>query len=198
LRIKTTEAMVHYIRENAHLGSKIIAQNLELPLQKIINIAFAERISLRKKNCKNGRPMNAAILKKTSKKKVKVNLSFESPHYKLWLAANPEKRVLGTMYWKNRRKEVLQRDGYICAYCGGVANSVDHVIPRSAGGDHSLANLVASCLPCNGRKGNMQEHAFLARKSAPPVFLDSSLPKTVQIVPESPFDRPESIQTNAD
>lgn len=52
------------------------------------------------------------------------------------------------------RKGVLRRDERRCGYCGGHANTVDHVLPHSRGGAMSWDNLVAACLKCNGRKGN--------------------------------------------
>lgn len=52
------------------------------------------------------------------------------------------------------RAGVLKRDGFVCAYCGGHADTVDHVLPRSRGGGDSWFNLVAACRPCNGRKGD--------------------------------------------
>ncbi|WP_418277658.1 HNH endonuclease [Isoptericola jiangsuensis] len=48
---------------------------------------------------------------------------------------------------------VKRRDG-ACAYCGGPAQTVDHVVPRSRGGDSSWLNLVAACEPCNHRKAD--------------------------------------------
>lgn len=51
------------------------------------------------------------------------------------------------------RKGVLRRDGHRCAYCLRHANTVDHVLPKSRGGQNSWANLVAACRPCNDRKG---------------------------------------------
>lgn len=57
--------------------------------------------------------------------------------------------------WRPFREDVLQRDGYRCVYClaTGVALELDHVIPKSRGGEHSLANLVAACKSCNSSKG---------------------------------------------
>ena len=57
---------------------------------------------------------------------------------------------------KITRKAVLARDAYTCQYCGHQANglTVDHVIPRSRGGSSEWENIVASCAPCNRRKGN--------------------------------------------
>ena len=54
------------------------------------------------------------------------------------------------------RKAVLARDGWTCQYCGSDKPSltVDHVIPRSRGGESVWENIVASCAPCNRRKGN--------------------------------------------
>ncbi len=52
------------------------------------------------------------------------------------------------------RRGVLRRDGHRCCYCGRSASTVDHVLPRSRGGQDTWENLVAACLPCNGRKGD--------------------------------------------
>ncbi|MCS7153928.1 MAG: HNH endonuclease [Bacteroidia bacterium] len=53
------------------------------------------------------------------------------------------------------RENIFRRDGYRCAYCGATHNlTIDHVIPRSQGGDDSWENLVTACEPCNHRKGN--------------------------------------------
>ena len=50
------------------------------------------------------------------------------------------------------RRAVLMRDGYRCEYCGGTAESVDHVVPRSKGGRHTWDNVVAACRRCNSHK----------------------------------------------
>ena len=56
---------------------------------------------------------------------------------------------------KITRRAVFARDDWTCQYCGSRSNlTVDHVIPRSKGGSSSWENIVASCAPCNRRKGN--------------------------------------------
>lgn len=50
------------------------------------------------------------------------------------------------------RRSVLARDGHRCQYCGRRAETVDHVVPRSRGGLHEWANVVAACRPCNAAK----------------------------------------------
>ncbi len=50
------------------------------------------------------------------------------------------------------RRGIFARDDQRCQYCGAAAESIDHVIPRSRGGQHSWDNVVAACRPCNVRK----------------------------------------------
>ena len=52
------------------------------------------------------------------------------------------------------RAGLMFRDRYRCAYCGGRADTIDHVVPRSRGGAHSWQNCVASCAKCNHRKAD--------------------------------------------
>jgi 5-methylcytosine-specific restriction endonuclease McrA len=52
------------------------------------------------------------------------------------------------------RRAVLDRDGHRCAYCGARADTIDHVRPRSRGGQHVWTNVVAACARCNHRKGD--------------------------------------------
>lgn len=56
---------------------------------------------------------------------------------------------------KITRRAVFARDEWTCQYCGARSNlTVDHVVPRSKGGASNWENIVASCAPCNRRKGN--------------------------------------------
>ncbi len=52
------------------------------------------------------------------------------------------------------RRAVFARDEWTCQYCGAPAENVDHVIPRSRGGEHIWENVVAACRRCNSRKEN--------------------------------------------
>lgn len=56
------------------------------------------------------------------------------------------------------RRAIFARDGGRCVYCGGVATSVDHVIPRSRGGQHVWENVVAACRRCNHTKSDRHIH----------------------------------------
>jgi 5-methylcytosine-specific restriction endonuclease McrA len=52
------------------------------------------------------------------------------------------------------RRAVFARDRWSCQYCAAAAENLDHVIPRSRGGEHVWENVVAACRRCNARKGN--------------------------------------------
>ncbi len=51
------------------------------------------------------------------------------------------------------RRAIFLRDGHACQYCTRPAENVDHVVPRSQGGEHVWENVVASCRRCNSKKG---------------------------------------------
>jgi 5-methylcytosine-specific restriction endonuclease McrA len=86
---------------------------------------------------------------------------------------------------KITRKAVLARDAWTCQYCGSERSglTVDHVIPRSRGGESVWENIVASCAPCNRRKGNrlpreIHMHPRTApRPPGPNVFIRVAAPK---------------------
>ncbi|MFZ5878252.1 MAG: HNH endonuclease [Chloroflexota bacterium] len=71
---------------------------------------------------------------------------------------------------KLTRREVFRRDNYTCQYCGrrDVGLTVDHVMPRHLGGEHTWTNVVAACPSCNHRKGGRKlEEAHMALPHPP-------------------------------
>lgn len=52
------------------------------------------------------------------------------------------------------RRAIFARDGGRCVYCAATATSIDHVVPRSRGGDHSWENVVSACHRCNHLKAD--------------------------------------------
>lgn len=52
------------------------------------------------------------------------------------------------------RQRVFDLDGGWCHYCGERASTLDHIVPRSAGGPSCQWNLVGSCSPCNSIKSS--------------------------------------------
>ena len=57
-----------------------------------------------------------------------------------------------------KRLRIYMRDKFRCQYCGDKKNAseltLDHILPRSRGGDNSPVNIVTACIACNNRKSN--------------------------------------------
>src|SRR5688572_9228165 len=70
---------------------------------------------------------------------------------------------LRTARWRKLRLWILNRDQWVCGYCGGDANTVDHRVRREDGGPmFDPENLVACCGPCqneNLRRVFLRRHA---------------------------------------
>ena len=70
------------------------------------------------------------------------------------------------------RAMIYKRDNNKCQYCGATRSlTIDHVIPRSKGGEDSWDNLVVACASCNVKKGDKlleQTNMKLARKPFTP------------------------------
>lgn len=68
------------------------------------------------------------------------------------------------------RRAIFARDGWCCQYCGAADRqlTVDHVVPRTRGGQNTWENLVAACKRCNNRKGGRTaEQAGMTLKKRP-------------------------------
>ena len=94
-------------------------------------------------------------------------------------------RVPRAVQRKISRRALFARDGWRCVYCGTTSGrlTLDHVVPRSRGGDSVWENVVTSCAPCNLRKGNRsleEARMTLGRPPRPPqpvLFIRLAAPK---------------------
>ena len=97
-------------------------------------------------------------------------------------------RVPRTLQRKISRRALFARDGWRCMYCGTTASklTLDHVVPRSRGGDSVWENVVTSCAPCNLRKGDrLVEEVGLTMRvhptpPSPSLFIQLAAPKIPQ------------------
>ncbi len=74
---------------------------------------------------------------------------------------------------KFNRRNIFARDGNRCQYCGKrfatSELSLDHVVPRSQGGQATWENIVCACLKCNVRKGGRTPREAAMRLTREPV-----------------------------
>ncbi len=97
-------------------------------------------------------------------------------------------RVPRAVKRKISRRALFARDGHRCQYCGSSGRlTLDHVVPRSRGGDSVWENVVTSCAPCNLRKGDrlLEESGLhLQRPPRPPhavLFIHLATPTIPQV-----------------
>jgi 5-methylcytosine-specific restriction endonuclease McrA len=76
---------------------------------------------------------------------------------------------------KFNRRNIFARDNNLCQYCGKKFPtpelSLDHVVPRSQGGQSTWDNVVCACVECNVKKGGRtpkQAHMHLVKKPEKP------------------------------
>lgn len=84
------------------------------------------------------------------------------------------------------RQRIFKRDNFRCAYCDSQKNlTIDHILPKSRGGDNSWINLITCCRNCNRYKDNKTpEEAGLKLKIKPyepSIFSDVINPNISQI-----------------
>lgn len=86
-----------------------------------------------------------------------------------WRAKNPERSrasAKAQTYKRRSRLREMPKDftaqsvrglfeyfGGRCAYCLGMATTIDHIEPLALGGQNALENLVPACRSCNSSKG---------------------------------------------
>lgn len=104
----------------------------------------------------------AELLESTGALWHSARLAFEEPsviRLRAYVKVPAIRRIAPT------RRAIFARDQYRCQYCGAPAENIDHIVPRSRGGQHTWDNVVASCRSCNARKRDslLSETSFRLR-----------------------------------
>jgi len=74
------------------------------------------------------------------------------------------------------RENVYRRDNYSCVYCGESRRkllTLDHLVPKSKGGENTWQNLVTACKKCNNIKSDqsVDEFGYKIEKPYQPHYL---------------------------
>ena len=125
------------------------------------------------RNSTKGKKYMATYLKEYSKREyVKVSNALRSHNRRIKIG----KGTLSLAEWEL----LVKAWGYSCAYCEeSNPLTIEHVIPISKGGEHTLDNVVPACLKCNLRKNKMLVGTYLVRIGKSP---QSWLAKQQEIV----------------
>lgn len=98
---------------------------------------------------------------------------YQREYMRRWRERNPERHAQANRMNARRRRgggmapdtrvymTIIEND--LCAYCGGPADQIDHVVPLARGGSNEWDNLTAACLSCNYSKGTTSLLQFLAK-----------------------------------
>jgi 5-methylcytosine-specific restriction endonuclease McrA len=113
-----------------------------------------------------------------------LKASYKTPHEDWIRSVNFEiqvPRVIRLLFYDRlpkqtirfNRRNIFARDANRCQYCGRrfptSELSLDHVIPRSRGGETSWENIVCSCVKCNVKKGGQTPQEASMQLIRPPV-----------------------------
>jgi RNase P/RNase MRP subunit p29 len=116
-----------------------------------------------KESAKKSRKLNFEKNKISIKRRKLNNPEKFAAYNKKWALANREtcrvnlqrRRAVqrGNGVYLVTKKEIANLYASPCNYCGAPSKHIDHIIPMSRGGTHSIGNLTASCASCNLSKG---------------------------------------------
>jgi len=146
--------------QEIRIGKRTIADNLGASRGEKTNYAHITKLvsGLKEKSCiKIGDTTREGTL-------YSVFLPGEIPSVKEKLSIVADSKEEDYFTEPEKRKEIFERDKYICNYCGEKVTpenaTLDHLIPQHKGGNHTKENLKVSCLPCNSIKsGKTYEEA---------------------------------------
>lgn len=72
------------------------------------------------------------------------------------------------LMFSSLREYVFQRDQYICCYCGNTTTkknrTIEHLKPRSKGGNDTPLNCVCACKTCNHQRGNVDLDVYMKKR----------------------------------
>lgn len=134
-----------YVHTDGMLGRPVLVLNASY---EPINICIVKRAVV-------------LLLKGRANMEVPCSNAINSPTTELTIPAVIKLRYFVKIPFRIRpfsKKNLFIRDQYTCQYCNLEYDAddltIDHVVPRSRGGESSWENSVTCCKKCNEKKGN--------------------------------------------
>jgi hypothetical protein len=66
-----------------------------------------------------------------------------------------------------KKRELMAKDYFACTYCSMRGDeytlTIDHIVPRSKGGDNHEYNLTTACVSCNSKKTDLDADFFIEK-----------------------------------
>lgn len=84
---------------------------------------------------------------------VRKNWSIRNPERQAAIYAKRSFAKRGGIRYQISINELAKLYQQPCAYCGAPSDHIDHIVPLSRGGRHSIGNLTGACKSCNLSKG---------------------------------------------
>ncbi|MCA0754769.1 HNH endonuclease [Paenibacillus sp. N4] len=96
-----------------------------------------------------------------------IDLELASTLVKERMAVLVNRSTIKRLY-SNRdfRRYILERDGYLCYFCGEPGDTIDHMLPRAKGGHTTPDNCVCACNACNQSKADQDIGHFMRIEEA--------------------------------
>lgn len=177
------------LKANADMGNKYIGDLLGRSYSSVSQKAHVLRLKLGS----GGRPMIVGMTANEARKSGETEKLPVLHPVRLMMC--PSSRTMGvksmgrsarttkgsTRRWRQIREIILRRDQYTCQYCGQDANTVDHVVPISKGGNDLPDNLVAACARCNYSKSDRMHPSVFDTPRTPPTPRSFSNPQNTSI-----------------
>lgn len=142
------------------MGNRVLVLNASYEPLQIISVRRAVILLLQEK---------AELVEATQQQLRASGVAFDTP---LVIRLVRYVRIPHRLKLPCSRRGVLSRDRDTCQYCGcqpGRVNlTIDHVVPRSQGGQTTWDNVVTACRECNRKKGGRTpEQAHMLLKIVP-------------------------------
>jgi hypothetical protein len=100
---------------------------------------------------------SGAAIRRAGQKRARQRFQAATGVRHLWMNEGPARQAGAVIKEHIAPLIVLERDDGVCAICGDDVDpfhfTIDHVIPLSAGGEHSYENVQLAHRDCNTRKG---------------------------------------------